>query len=226
MDQTEHTRGAERGLQYPPPSGTAVEPEPPPATYPPPPTPGHSSGSSLIARAKAGDQQAMATMFGQFLPPGEEVVSSHYLGVLGFWGLGTHSFGAVTPRRFASLRISLLGGVHYQDGSLEYVNSAAVFQPSKVTLYLFIAAYLFIAFVWGLVIHVAVSIVLLLLALVLLPISIKLYYRFKKSGLVVWVREGLALYAFIDRKRMRVSNELYRECMNMREERLRRLGHP
>jgi hypothetical protein len=62
--------------------------------------------------------------------------------------------------------------------------------------------------------------------LILLPVTIRLYYRFKKSGIVLWIREGLQVYAFIDRKRMRIANQLYRVCADLREERLRALGHP
>jgi hypothetical protein len=227
--------------QYPPPQGPpAPAPEAPPQ-YPPPqqprserpmqyapppaPAPGQT-GTSLLARAKADDQQALSTMFAQFLPSGEQVVSSNYLGVLGFWGIGTHSFAAVTARRIASLRISLLGGVEYQDGSLEYINSAAVFQPSKITLYLYAAAVSLVFFAIGFGIHPAVSVVMLLLSLLLLPFTVRIYYRLKKSGLVLWVREGLTVYTFIDRKRMRVSNQLYRQALDLREERLKVLGHP
>ena len=177
-------------------------------------------------RAKADDKDALATMFGQFLPRGEQVVESHYLGVMGFWGIGTHSFAAVTDRRIASLQISVLGGVTYQDGALEYVNSAAVFQPSLVGLYIYTGLISLVAFLVGLPAGVGLAIVFLLLSWLFLPLTIRLYYRFNKSGIVMWIREGLALYTFIDRKRMRVSNQLYRLTSDIREERLRATGHP
>jgi hypothetical protein len=240
------TRASDPVLEYPPPQGPPAQapeeppPSPPqpqappehaaerPSQYAPPPAPAAARppGPSLLARAKADDGEALATMFAQFLPKGEQVVASHYLGVLGFWGIGTHSFAAVTARRIASLRISLLGGVQYQDGALEYINSAAVFQPSKVMLYVYAAAVSLFSFLFGFAIHPALSIVTLLLSLLLLPLTIRIYYRLKKSGLVLWVREGLMVYTFIDRKRMRVSNQLYRMATNLREERLKVLGHP
>ena len=239
-------------LRYPPPKGppletpeeplqsaptqwpAPVQPGPVPTEYIPPrapppsaPTgPGSAAQQSLLARAKIDDQEALATMFAQFLPRGEQVVECHYLGVLGFWGVGTHSFAAVTKRRVASLRISLLGGVDYRDGSLEYVNSAAVFQPSKAKLYLYAALVSLVLFGLGFAIHPALSIVFLLLSLLALPLTARLYYRWNKSGIVLWVREGLHVYAFIDRKRMRLSNQLYRLCADLREERLSSLGHP
>ena len=181
---------------------------------------------SLLDRAKTDDPEALATMFAQFLPTGEQVVESHYLGVMGMWGVGTHSFAAVTARRVASLRISLLGGVEYQDGSLDYVNSAAVFQPSKVMLYVYAGFISLVFFILGFAIHPAVSILFLILSVLALPLTVRLYYRLNKSGIVLWVREGLYVYAFVDRKRMRLANELYRRCTDLREARLRSLGHP
>ena len=62
-------------------------------------------GPSLVNRAKAGDAVALATMFSQFLPRGEQIIQGYSFGVLGLWGIGTHSFAAVThdaSRRFAS----------------------------------------------------------------------------------------------------------------------------
>lgn len=237
---------------YPPPRGPSVQPprQPdaagygPPAGPPleapetprshrnaPPPRQGPSLVSppvepSLLMRAKADDKDALAAMFGQFLPRGEQILDGHYLGVLGFWGIGTHSFAVVTNRRIASLRISFLGGVEYQDGALEYVNSAAVFQPSMAGLYAYAAVISLVATVFGAPFGAGVAIVFLLLSLLLLPLTVRLYYRFSKSGIVLWVREGLRVYAFIDRKRMRLSNQLYRLTSDVREERLRAVGHP
>jgi hypothetical protein len=219
----------------PPPEAAAPPPPPPPRPEPqpaaaPPPTyaaPAPLRQPSLVDRAKQGDSEALGTMFSQFLPRGEQMLEGHYLGVLGLWGIGTHSFGAVTPRRFATLRISLLGGVQYNDGSLEYVNSAAVHQPSKVMLYVTAGAVSLFFFLAGLGSGgLPGALIALLISLALLPLTIRLYYRFNKSGIVLWVREGLQVYAFIDRSRMRLANQLYRRCTDAREERLRQLGHP
>ena len=165
-------------------------------------------------------------MFSQFMPKGEQILESQYLGVYGFWGLGSHSFAAVTPRRFATLKVSLLGGVEYQDGSLEYVNSAAVYQPSKIGIIIFALLATLPYSLVALAAHPAAGVIVFLLSLALLPLTVRIYYRFKKSGIVLWVREGLMIYAFIDRKRMRLANQLYRRCTDAREERLRSLGHP
>jgi hypothetical protein len=70
-----------------------------------------------------------------------------------------------------------------------------------------------------------VAIITLLLTVLLLPVTVRLYYRLNKSGLVVWAREGLNVYVQRS-QRMRIANQLYRKGMTLREERLRDLGQP
>jgi hypothetical protein len=161
-----------------------------------------AEGQSLLARAKQGDQQAIATMFRQFLPSDEEIVQVEYLGVQGVWGLGARSFGCVTDRRVASLNVRLLGEIEYRDAALEHVNSGAVLQPSNVWLYVFVAV---------------ATLFTLGLALLLLPLTVRFYYRMKKSGLLIVVREGLSLYIFTDRKLLARANSLYRTALSRRE---------
>ncbi|MEV0803206.1 hypothetical protein AB0I34_36335 [Kribbella sp. NPDC050281] len=181
---------------------------------------------SLLARARSGDREAIATMFRQFLPKGEEVLECHYLGVLGFWGIGTHSFAAVTRQRVATLRISVAGGVQYQDGLLQFINAAAVFQPSKVLLYVTTCSVSLVFAIMGSSFGFAGVILLFGLSLLLLPITVRLHHRFQKSGIVLSIREGFSLYSFIDRKHMRLANQLYRLAGDLREDRLRSLGRP
>jgi hypothetical protein len=231
MEEEGERLGSDVATGAPPgPTAPGMDFPPPVATPPLGSTQGPHLAESLIARAKANDKEALATMFAQFLPSGEEVVDCHYLGVLGLWGVGTHSFAAVTARRIATLRISLLGGVHYQEGALEYVNSAAVHQPSIVSLYLAFARYVVVALVvviWtGVVIHALAALALAVIAVLFVPVYVRYYYRRHKSGVVLWIREGISVDAFIDRGRMLVANRLYRECMNLREERLRAIGRP
>jgi hypothetical protein len=66
----------------------------------------------------------------------------------------------------------------------------------------------------------------MLLGVLLLPIIVRLYYRFNKSGLVLWVREGISIVVFIDRKRMINAKRFYRLFCDQREERLRAVGQP
>jgi hypothetical protein len=183
--------------------------------------------SSVLDRAKANDEQALATLFGQFIPNHEQIIDSQYLGVLGIWGFGTHSFVAVTTQRIASIRISIFGRVHYQDGILEHINSSALVQPSLLSLYLYAAAIAIVSVFFsiaGWFIYPLVAVLVILFSILFLPTVIRLYCRFYKSGLLFWVREGVPVYIFIDRKRMSNAKRFYRLCCNQREERVRDVG--
>lgn len=164
---------------------------------------------SLLNRAKRDDRAAIETMFKQFLPPGEAVDTAEYLGVYGFWGFGRDSFGVVTDRRIGSLQVGSFGEVLYQDASLEHVNSTVLYQPSRIGLYVTVGV---------------LAIVTFGIALLLAPVIARGYYRRKKSGLVLAVREGVSVYVFIDRKRMLAANRFYREVARLREDRVRRVG--
>ena len=150
---------------------------------------------SLLARARAHDAAAIETMFRQFLPAGERVAGAEFLGTLGVMGLGTHTFSCVTERRVAALRVKLLGGVDYEDAALSGISSGVVRQPSRIFLYLFVAAATLLTF--G-------------LALLVLPLVVRLFYRFVKSGLVFWIADGSPVYVFSDRKLLLRANALYR----------------
>jgi hypothetical protein len=69
------------------------------------------------------------------------------------------------------------------------------------------------------------------ITLLLLPLTVRLFYRFRKSGLVLWIREGVPVYLFSDRKRLGDANRLYRTALATRESRIREiqegaLSHP
>jgi hypothetical protein len=186
----------------------------------------------VMARAKADDPRALEILFAQFVPPGEEIVETRYMGVMGLWGIGTHSFAAVTTQRVASLEIGLLGALRYQDGSLEYINSSAIFQPSRLRLYLPAALWVLVVFALTLSYSVAfgaaaiIPLLATVLALLLVPLVIKITYRFVKSGLLVWVREGMTMLVFIDRRRIALANRFYRLSSELRDERIREIGRP
>jgi len=193
------------------------------------PTATHPATTSLLDRAKANDQQALATLFGQFIPSHEQIVDSQYLGVLGMWGIGTHSFAALTTHRIAAIDVSIFGRVRYQDGALECINSSVVAQPSLLGLYLYVGSFFaFFAFfgIAGWSIHPVVAVLVVLLGVLLLPIILRHYYRFNKNGLELWVREGISIVVFIDRKRMINAKRFYRLFCDQREERLRAVGQP
>ncbi|MFM9888130.1 MAG: hypothetical protein ACKVQT_34330 [Burkholderiales bacterium] len=173
----------------------------------------------LLDRAKAGDAEAIITMFQQFVPPNEEIRFVDYLGLQGLWGFGTHSFACLTDRRIASLRVGGFGEVIYQDGYLEYLNSGVIYQPSLFSLYL--AAIGFGIFV---LMFAIATFGLGLLLIALTPLLVKMYYRMNKCGLVWWIREGVSVYVFANRAKLTLVNRVYRLSTKARDERIRMVG--
>jgi hypothetical protein len=183
---------------------------------------------SLLERAKRNDPNAISTMFRQFVPSAETVSAVEYLGLQGIWGWGTHCFACLTSRRIASIRVSFLGEIFYQDGYLEYVNSNVILQPSKLWLYVF----LFLAVVFDLyiltllfMIHVLLALVVgLPVAFLLLVFSARIYYGYFKCGLIVWIREGIGVYVFANRGRVIAVNRFFRKLSDLQEIRRRETG--
>jgi hypothetical protein len=194
--------------------------------------------TSLLQRAKQSDAQALVTIFRQFIPEEEKIYWTEYLGSHG-WIFGRHSLGCLTDRRVADITIGAFGEVIYQDGYLEYINSSVIYQPSKLALYvlvffalildIFLAIYSstaalavfrepVVAFVIGLV-------VLVLLGLLLVNMMVRLYYAVRKCGLVLWIKEGICVYVFSDRKRLRQANVMHRKVTEIRDSRISSLGH-
>lgn len=165
--------------------------------------------ASTLVRAKQNDKEAMALMFKQFISADETIHSVEYLGTNGIWGLGTHSFGCLTNRRIAALKVGAFGEVVYQDGFLEYLNSMVVWQPSKLGLY-----------IWSFIL-VLLSIPTFGIALILFPLMVKTYYRFNKCGLVFIIRQGVSVYMFTNRKLLGRANSIYRDTVALREGRFR-----
>lgn len=201
--------------------------------------------ASLFDRAKANDQGAVVTMFQQFMSPDEDVYFAEYCGVLGIWGIGTHCFACLTNRRIAALQVGLFGKVLYQDGYLEHTNSGVIYQPSLLWLYLWgIGGLLFGLFgtiglfsaaadlwnaiggAWGLlaaILTLVLGVGFLTLAFFL---GVKLYHAFNKCGLLWWIREGVSVHIFTNRSKLSRANHLYRLCTQLRDERLKLVGHP
>ena len=176
---------------------------------------------SILARAKHNDTSAITTMFRQFVPPEETITAVQYLGIEGIWGFGTHSFGCLTNRRIAAIRVAFLGEVVYQDGYLEYVNSGVVYQPSKLWLYIYVAVLVLVGLLTP-----GIPFFLRPLPILLIPFAIRLYYRMFKCGLVLWIREGVHIYMFTNRSRLVVANRMYRMIDKVRAERLKEVGQP
>jgi hypothetical protein len=188
---------------------------------------------SLVARARRDDRQAIATMFKQFIPEDETIRAAEFLGVAGLWGFGRLSFACLTERRVASLRVGAFGEVTYQDGYLEYINSGIMYQPSRLMLYI-LSLILILLSGYGLyvilsAVESAAFIILLsaldfLLTLLLFSFMVRMFYRVVKCGLVLWIREGISVYLFANRRLLVRANGLYRGCTALREARARAIG--
>jgi hypothetical protein len=97
-----------------------------------PPDVRSAANRSLIHRACNRDTDAITTMFRQFIPSDEGVAVVEYLGSPGVV-FKSRSFACVTDRRVASLIVKRLGQIIYQDGVLESLNSAVLYQPSRIS---------------------------------------------------------------------------------------------
>ncbi len=209
-----------------------------------PDAPAHSGASaqkvskSLLQRVKKSDAQALVTIFRQFIPEDEKLYWAEYLGSHG-WLFGRHSLGCLTGRRVAAIKIGSFGEVIYQDGYLEYVNSSVIYQPSKLALYLLVlVAILFdlslsaavFQLLPGVIGNFLLGAILTLVFFVLVGVIfvntvVRLYYAVRKCGLVLWIKDGVSVYAFSDRKRIRQANVMHRMVTEIRDDRIARLGH-
>lgn len=192
--------------------------------------------SSILNRAVTNDSEALFTMFKQFIPEDEKVYYTQYLGRKGLWFIGTHSFACLTNRRIADISVGAFGEVIYQDGYLEFVNSGVIYQPSKLGLYLLFGFWLILSFIitsttygalywnFGSGVSFFVSLIVFTLFLLLTPFLIKIYYGLVKCGIVFWVREGVPLYIFSNRRYLKRANWLCRGVTACREKRVKELS--
>ncbi len=133
---------------------------------------------------------------------------AEYFGVKGFWQFGRHSFACLTSRRIAKIEVGFFGEVDYQDGYLEHINRSTIHQPAILGL---ISLTLLVVFLTP-----------FLIPLILLPFVPRLYYRYNKSGLELWIRESESVEVFINRNRLIKANRLSRKLAQLREEHLSR----
>lgn len=219
-------------------SASLVEPHPPAAAAPPASSAGPVQiDRSLVDRACLGDDEALQMILRQFIDASEPIDVCEYLGTLGIQPFGQKSFAVLTPKRVGSLRIGWLGYVLYQDAPLEYTVSGIILQPSKLALYIWLALTTLLV----MTVDVAVFMNFMqspgagnLIAILLLPVMaallaltwlivVRLFYAFRKCGMVWAVREGVAVYAFTNRGRMNIANRLHRRIYDLRERRIRDL---
>ena len=185
---------------------------------------------STLERAKKNDFAAIESMFRKFIPVDEKILAAEYLGVEGLWKIGSLSFACATNRRVAAIRTGIFGEVIFQDGCMEYINSTVIYQPSKLWLYITnLIVLVFPVLVLGsftsfLGLSFWLGLLWLIPGIILLPWFTKAYYRFNKCGLVIIIREGVSVYMFTDRNRLKLANRMYRAIMQVREARIREIG--
>jgi hypothetical protein len=180
--------------------------------------------SSLLQQAIANDTNAIELMFQQFLPDGEKIHYVQYLGVKGLWGIGTHDFVCLTDLRVADVTVGWFGEIVYQDGYIDNINSQVIYQPSKLGLYLTIGSYSLLIIFYSLAVMMVnffLSVTVVSFALLLLPLLVKVYYRWVKCGIVFNIKEGIPVYIFANRRYISKSNELCRYLAIVREDRLK-----
>lgn len=199
----------------------------------------------LLSSAIDGDVNSSVAMIRQFIPDEDEkIYFAEYFGEKGFWTGRIHSFAALTDRRVISLKVGLVGSVFYQDAYFEDMNSGLIHQPSLMGLYKVIAVIGFLALLpSGFLMLVllasdlgsllkAVCVICLLLMLgfgltrLLLPLAKRLFYLFNKSGLVCVIREGVSVYCFADRDKIRRASQMYRMLSQLREQRRAAIREP
>ena len=199
---------------------------------------------SVLQRAIHDDPEALEAMFRNFIPPDEDLKTVSYLGTQGIWGLGTHSFACLTHRRGAGLTVGSFGKAVYRDGFLEESNSGAILQPSRLPLWIGLAlgtiASLCLmsyvqSFYWFLRRRAElefdiefISYLILTAGLIIAPLTmplfwtlcVRLYYRFFKCGMIIWIREGISIYWYVSRDLMSRASHLYRRVAELREIRI------
>ncbi len=157
--------------------------------------------SSIVKRATTGEKEAIKAMFQSFMAEDETIISVEYFGNFGVF-FTTKSFVCITDKKIASMEYGPFGKIIYSDAFIEEVNSGVIYQPSVFLLY-FIGVLLCISIV----------------GILLLNPWVKLYYRLNKSGLVWCVREGVNIYAFANRSKINLVNEIWRTASYLRGKR-------
>lgn len=166
----------------------------------------------VLASAKLNNAEAIETMFRQFLGPDDPIREACYLGTRGIWKFGHKSFACASDRKLATIQTGFFGRMLYQEGYIDRLESAFIFQPSLIVLYLIstgVLLFLLMTMI-GLWQTIGWPAIFVSLGVVALPIIARLYYRFFKSGLVATPGHGLHIYIFANRRYLNRLNRLWR----------------
>ena len=88
------------------------------------------------------------------------------------------------------------------DAFIEEVNSGVIYQPSVFALY-----------------FVGIILCISIVGILLLNAWVRCYYKVNKSGMVWCVREGVNIYAFANRSKINLVNEIWRSASYIRGKR-------
>jgi hypothetical protein len=99
------------------------------------------------------------------------------------------------------------GKIMYSDAFIEEINSGIIFQPSVLSLYI-----------------IGIILCCTVVGILLLNTWIKFYYKINKSGMVWCVREGVNIYAFANRSKIYLVNDLWRKASYLRGQRKQTIG--
>jgi len=194
---------------------------------------------TLLERAIGNDEEAIQTIFNQFIENGETFFQAQYYGYFGFWFVGFHSFCCLTDKRIAVIRIGPFKKIHYEDGFYENITSGGVFQPSKFWLYVMLVigvlavfalvgigltmllSFLFVE-VFGLYdSEMFIYFIAALGSSLFIPFTVHAvsmsFYRLNPCGLACWLRERRPIFVFVNREKMIQANRLYRKWTEVRE---------
>lgn len=155
----------------------------------------------IVTKAKEGDHAAIKEMFSPFLGEDETIISVEYLGKYGLV-FPTRSFVCLSDKKVAALEYGPFGKIIYSDAFIEEVNSGIIYQPSIFLLY-----------------FIGIILCISILGLLLLNPWIKIYYTINKSGMVWCVREGVNIYAFANRSKINLINNIWRKASYIRGQR-------
>jgi hypothetical protein len=177
---------------------------------------------SLLRQAKLGNSEAVRELFGHFLPRGEEAERVGYFGSLGLFGLSVHYFSALSDKRLATIEIGVLDGITYAEAPIAAIIGSDVFLYSRLRRYVFylsevlillLAGRLAISFLPSLEYEIPAIAVFILLMLVILPLTNRLFYRFTRSAVLFRVKEAGIVYFRVDDNHRNEASSFYRDVM-------------
>lgn len=186
--------------------------------------------TSVLRQAKNNNPDAIRSMFQQFIPEDEEIYMVQYLGIKGVFGIGASSFACLTRRRVSDITVGFFGEVTYEDAFLENIKSSAIYQPSRLSLFIMSAFTILVALtligsvIMGLFINVFLKVLLVLLVVALWffahTLLVRIYYGIVKCGIRFFIFHGITVYIYTNRRLLKRANALCRVLALQRENRL------